>query len=41
MIGASPGDFVIERGNFRVCLPPGTSLVVSVVLSVIFWFFNR
>ncbi len=40
-LGRLPGDFVIERENFRLYVPPGTSLVVSVVLSVIFWFFNR
>ncbi len=41
MTGASPGDFVVERENFRLYLPLGTSLLVRVVLSVIFWFFNR
>ena len=39
--GAPPGDFVIERENVRLYLPPGTSPVVGVVLSVIFRFFNR
>ncbi len=38
---APPGDFVVERENFRFYLPLGTSLLVSVVLSVIVRSFNR
>ncbi len=40
-LGRLPGDFVIERENFRLYIPLGTSLVVSVVLSVILWLLNR
>ena len=40
-LGKLPGDIVIERGNFRVYFPIATSLIVSVVLSLIFWLFNR
>lgn len=40
-LGRLPGDFVIERGNVRFYLPLMTSLIVSVVLSLIFWFFSR
>ena len=40
-LGRLPGDFVIERENFRVYIPLGTSLLVSVLLSVVFWLMNR
>ena len=36
-----PGDIVIERGNFRLYFPLGTSIAVSVVLSAILWLLNR
>jgi Protein of unknown function (DUF2905) len=44
-LGRLPGDFVIERDNFRVCIPIATSIVISVVLSLllslILWLLNR
>ena len=40
-LGRLPGDIVIERGNFRVYFPIATSLILSVVLSLVFWIFNR
>ena len=40
-LGRLPGDIVIERGNFRLYFPIATSLIVSVVLSLALWFFNR
>ena len=40
-LGRLPGDFVIERGNTRIYLPLTTSIVVSVLLTLLFWFFNR
>jgi hypothetical protein len=40
-LGHLPGDIVIERGNFRLYLPLGTSLLISVVLSLIFWVLGR
>ncbi len=40
-LGRLPGDIVIERGNFRLYFPITTSLIVSVVLSLAFWLFNR
>lgn len=39
--GRLPGDIVIERGNFHFYLPLGTSLLVSVILSLILWVLNR
>ena len=40
-LGRLPGDIVIERDNFRLYLPIGTSVLISVVLSLIFWFLGR
>jgi len=40
-LGRLPGDFVIEREHFRLYLPLGTSLLISVVLTLILWWLNR
>jgi hypothetical protein len=40
-LGRLPGDILIERGNFRLYIPITTSLIVSVVLSLALWLFNR
>ena len=40
-LGHLPGDIVIERGNFRLYLPLGASLLISVVLTLIFWVLGR
>ncbi len=40
-LGRLPGDIVIERGNFRFYLPLGTSILVSLGLSLLLWLLNR
>ena len=40
-LGRLPGDIVVERGNFRFYFPLATSLMVSVVLTLLFWLFRR
>jgi Protein of unknown function (DUF2905) len=40
-LGRLPGDIVIERENFRLYLPLGTSLLISAVLTVLFWLLGR
>jgi hypothetical protein len=40
-LGRLPGDFVIDRGNFRVYLPLGTSILISLALTLLLWFLNR
>jgi len=40
-LGRLPGDIVIERGSFRLYLPLGTSILISLVLSLLFWLLNR
>jgi hypothetical protein len=40
-LGRLPGDIVVEREGFRLYIPLMTSLIVSVVLSLLLWFFGR
>jgi len=40
-LGRLPGDIVIQRGNFSFYFPLVTCIIVSVLLSVVFWLFNR
>jgi hypothetical protein len=40
-IGRLPGDIVVERENVRFYFPIVTSIVISVVLSLLFWLFRR
>lgn len=40
-LGRLPGDLVIERESFTVYLPLGTSILISVVLTVILWLIGR
>jgi len=40
-LGRLPGDIVIERENFRLYLPIGTSVLISAILSLILWLLSR
>ena len=40
-LGRLPGDIIIRRGNFRIYFPITTSIVVSLVLSILFWLFRK
>jgi hypothetical protein len=40
-IGQLPGDILIKRDNFVFYAPLTSGLLVSVLLSIIFWFFSR
>jgi hypothetical protein len=40
-IGRLPGDIVIEREGFRLFLPLGTCVLISLVLSLLLWVFRR
>jgi ribose/xylose/arabinose/galactoside ABC-type transport system permease subunit len=40
-LGRLPGDIMIERENFRFYFPITTMIVISVVLSLIFWLFRK
>ena len=36
-----PGDIVIERDNFRFYFPITSAIIISIVLSLLFWLFRR
>ena len=40
-LGRLPGDFLIERKNFQIYFPLSTSIVVSIVLTILFWLFRK
>ncbi len=40
-LGHLPGDIMIERGNFRLYVPFGTSVLVSIALTLVFWLLNK
>ena len=40
-LGRMPGDIYIERGSWRFYFPLGTSILLSVVLTALFWLFSR
>jgi hypothetical protein len=40
-LGRLPGDIVIDRGNFRFYFPLTTSILVSIVITLLFWLFRR
>lgn len=39
--GRLPGDIYVERDRWTFYFPIGTSIVVSLVLSLILWLFSR
>lgn len=40
-LGRLPGDIVVRRDNFTFVFPIVTCLVVSVILTLLFWLFGR
>ncbi len=40
-LGRLPGDIAVEKENFKFYFPITTSIIVSIVLSLILWFFMR
>lgn len=39
-LGSLPGDLTVEKENFRFYAPLGTSLLLSLILSLLFWLFR-
>ena len=39
--GKLPGDLFIERNNFKFYFPLTTSILISIFLTLIFWFFGK
>lgn len=40
-ISRLPGDLVFRRGNFTFYFPLMTSILLSIILTAILWFFRR
>ncbi len=40
-IGRLPGDIILQRKNFTFYFPIATSVLVSVILSFLFWLLGR
>ncbi len=40
-IGKLPGDIAIERQNFNFYFPLTTCIIISIILSLIFWLLGK
>jgi Protein of unknown function (DUF2905) len=40
-LGRLPGDIHVERGNWSFYFPLGTSILISIILTIIFSLFGR
>lgn len=40
-LGRLPGDIIIERQHFRLYIPLTSAILVSLILSLVFWIFRR
>ncbi len=40
-LGRLPGDIVFQRGDTAFYFPLVTCIIISIVLSALFWLFNR
>lgn len=40
-LGRLPGDIVIQRPNFKFYFPLASSILISVVLSLVIWLFQK
>ncbi len=40
-LGRLPGDIIIQKKNFTFYFPLATSILVSVIFTLLFWFFGR
>jgi hypothetical protein len=40
-LGRLPGDIIVRKKNYTFYFPLATCIVVSIVLSLLFWLFGR
>jgi len=40
-VGKLPGDILIQKKNFSFYFPITTSILISIILSLIFWLWSR
>jgi hypothetical protein len=41
LLGKLPGDFIIRRENFTFYFPLATSILISIILTLIFFIFRK
>ena len=40
-LGKLPGDIIIERENFKFYFPIATSIIISIILSLVVFLYNK
>jgi hypothetical protein len=40
-IGSLPGDIIVQKKNFTFYFPIATSILLSLLITLIFWFIGR
>ena len=40
-LGRLPGDIMVNRPNFRFFFPITTSIIISIVVTLLFWIFRK
>ncbi len=40
-LGRLPGDIALERDNFSFYFPITTSIIISIVITLLFWLFRK
>jgi hypothetical protein len=40
-LGKLPGDISVDRGNWKIYFPITTSILISILLSLLLYFFQR
>lgn len=40
-LGRLPGDIIVQRKNFTFYFPLATSIILSIIISLIFWLMGR
>jgi hypothetical protein len=40
-IGKLPGDILIQKKNYTVYFPLATSIIISLIITLLFWLFGR
>ncbi|MBI4684272.1 MAG: DUF2905 domain-containing protein [Nitrospirae bacterium] len=40
-IGRLPGDIIVHKKNFTFYFPLATSILISIILTLVFWIFGR
>ncbi len=40
-LGRLPGDIIMQKKNFTFYFPLATSIIISIILTLLFWIFGR